>query len=258
MFQPVRPARLADIVADQLRKLILEGTLRPGTRLPTERELAERFSTSRPTVRDAVNRLEEEGLLKMQRGGMHIADAAEETIAQPLSALLMSDPEGAEDYMEFRQIIEGSAAYLAAMRANDVDRDELDKAFRRMVELHDVGAPERESEADAGFHLAIYEASHNVAILHVMRALSSILRNDVFQNRSRLYSRRGYREITLKQHEAIFDAIMAGSPDEAKAAAQAHIGFAREAIAEIRKADQRLEVSLRRIGNQILPLQKLG
>ncbi|HYD99403.1 MAG TPA: FCD domain-containing protein [Alphaproteobacteria bacterium] len=258
MFQPIRPARLSDIIADQIRKLILEGTLEPGSRLPTERELAERFDTSRPTVREAVKKLEEEGLLRVQRGGMHIAGAAEEAIAEPLSAMLMADPQGAEDYMEFRQILEGSAAYLAALRANDIDREELSRAFDRMTALGDGASPDEEAAADADFHLAIYEASHNVTILHVMRALSTILRNDVLQNRRRLNTRQGYREITIRQHRAIYDAILAGAPEEAKQAAQAHIAFAREAIAEIRKADQRLEVSLRRISRQVRPIESLG
>jgi GntR family transcriptional repressor for pyruvate dehydrogenase complex len=251
VFQPIKQARLAEAITEQLRRLILEGTLRPGMRIPTERELAERFATSRPTVREAVARLESEGLLKIQRGGMHVADPAEETIAQPLSTLLMSDAQGVEDYMEFRQIVEGSAAYFAALRANDVDREQLTARFQAIVDCHQTGDLEREAAADADFHLAIYEACHNVAILHVMRALSDILRNDVLDNRSRLSARKGYREITLKQHQAIFDAILNGAPDEARAAAQAHIRFAREAIEEIRKADARLDVSLRRIGARI-------
>lgn len=247
MFQPLKQGRRADAVADQLRKLIVEGTLRPGVRLPTERDLAERFQTSRPTIRNAVTLLEKEGLVSMQRDGMHIADLAAETIAQPLSSLLMSDSRGIDDYMEFRHILEGSAAYLAALRSNEVDRESLRRCYERMVKLHETGDPEEEATADADFHLAIYEMSHNVVVLHVLRALSDIQRNDVLQNRNRLYLRQGYRQITLKQHKAIYDAIISGAPEEARQCAQAHISFAKEAIAEIRKAEERLDVSLRRL-----------
>jgi GntR family transcriptional repressor for pyruvate dehydrogenase complex len=247
MFQPVKQGRRADAVADQLRKLIVEGTLRPGVRLPTERDLADRFQTSRPTIRNAVTLLEQEGLVTMQRDGMHIADLAAETIAQPLSSLLMSDCRGIDDYMEFRHILEGSAAYLAALRANEVDRESLRRCYERMVKLHETGDAEQEATADADFHLAIYEMSHNVVVLHVLRALSDIQRNDVLQNRNRLYLRQGYRQITLKQHKAIYDAIISGAPEEARQNAQAHISFAKEAIAEIRKAEDRLDVSLRRV-----------
>lgn len=246
MYEPVKQGRRADVVADQLRRLIVEATLRPGVRLPTERDLAERFQTSRPTIRDAVTRLEREGLVSMRRDGMHVADLAGATIGQPLSALLMSDLRGVDDYMEFRHILEGSAAYLAALRSNEVDRERLRRCYDHMVKRHEIGDAEAEATADADFHLAVYEMSHNVVILHVLRALADIQRNDVLQNRNRLYLRQGYRQITLKQHKAIYDAIIAGAPEEARQSAQAHISFAKEAIAESRKAEERLDVSLRR------------
>lgn len=249
VFQPIKPIRLPEVIADQLRKLVLEGTLRPGTRLPTERELAERFGTSRPTVREAIACLEEEGLLRMQRGGMHVADAAAAAVVEPLSHLLMSDAQGVEDYMEFRQEVEGAAAHFAAMRATAVDRDALGRVVDRMLAAHSSSDP----EADADFHLAIYEASHNVTILHVMRSLSLILRSYVQQNRRYLFDRQGYRETTLQQHQAIYEAIRSGAADEARALAQSHIYFAREAIAEARKSNERLELSIRRLSVRMRP-----
>ncbi len=252
-LQPIRQARLAELVAQQIRGLILEGTLRPGTRLPTERELAERFNTSRPTVREAINELEAEGLLQIQRTGMHVADPAASTITEPLSRLLMSDPRGVEDYMEFRQIVEGAACFLAATRATDVDQRLLRRAYEEMMDLHEKVDPEREAEADAKFHLAIYEASHNLTILHVMRSLSTILRSYVTQTRVRLYNRDRYRGTTIDEHKTLFDAIIHGKAEEARQIAQTHIFHVREAIAEFRRADERLEVSLRRLGDPSHP-----
>ncbi|MGE3926276.1 MAG: FadR/GntR family transcriptional regulator [Lautropia sp.] len=255
-LQPVRQARRSELVAQQIRSLILEGTLRPGTRLPAERELAERFDTSRPTVREAINELEAEGLLQIQRDGMHVADPAAATVTEPLSRLLMSDPRGVEDYMEFRQIVEGSAAYLAATRATAVDRQQLRQAYEHMMDLHQKTDPEREAEADAAFHLAIYEASHNVTILHVMRSLSTILRSYVMQSRIRLYNRQHYRGTTISEHQKLFEAIAAGKSTDAKQIAQTHIYHVREAIAEFRRADERLEVSLRRQGEPGRPVEE--
>ena len=252
-FQPIKQGRLADLIAQQIRVLMLEGTLRPGTRLPTERELAERFNTSRPTVREAINTLEAEGLLEVRRGGMHVADPMAANVTEPLSALLMSDPRGVEDYMEFRQIVEGAASYLAASRANEVDRRQMRRAYEHMMDLHGKADPEREAEADASFHLSIHEASHNVTILHVMRSLSTILRSYVMQSRLRLYNREGYRGTTIEEHRGLFEAIMAGHATEAKQLPQTHIFHVREAIAEFRRADERLEVSLRRPGSEPLP-----
>ncbi|MFA5490806.1 MAG: FadR/GntR family transcriptional regulator [Candidimonas sp.] len=249
LVKPIRQARVSELIAQQLRSLILEGALRPETRLPTERDLAERFGTSRASVREAINELEEEGLLQMKRGGMHVADPAASTVVEPLSALLMSDPRGVEDYMEFRQTVEGAAAYLAASRGTEVDREQLQVAYEHMKQMHEKGAPEHEAEADAAFHLAIYEASHNVTILHVMRSLSTILRSYVMQSRLRLYKLENYRTTTIDEHKELYEAIMDRDAQQAKKVAQVHIFHVREAIAEFRRADERLEVSLRRIGS---------
>ena len=90
-------------------------------------------------------------------------------------------------------------------------------------------------------------------MLHVMRSLSDMLRNEVFYNRAKLYQRPGVRELLLDQHRGIHDAVMAGAPGQAQAAAEAHIRFTRETLHEIARADARLEVSLRRIaGSDII------
>ncbi len=246
MFEPVKTRRLADEVADRIRHMILEGSLRPGDRLPAERQLAEQFETSRPTIRDALMVLEMEGLLQMQRGGLQVVDATEAAIRDPLTALFHADPSVFSDYLEFRSVIEGAAASFAAQRATDIDRQNLREVFEEILHCHALNDPVREARADAEFHIAIYEACHNLTILHIMRGMAELLRNDVFFNRSTLYPRAGYRDSTLAQHKAIFDAITIGEPTAAKKAAIAHIDFVRESLLELKKSDGRLEVSARR------------
>lgn len=252
-FQAVKSRRLADEIADRIRHFILEGSLRPGDRLPAERQLAEEFNTSRPTLREALIALEEEGLLKMQRGGVHVADASERSIRDPLVSLLRSDPNIFDDYLEFRGVMEGAAAYFAALRATDLDRDTLRRAFSRLQECHERADPVEEARVDADFHIAIYESCHNLTILHVMRGLSELLCNDVFYNRKTLYPRVGYREATLQQHRAIFEAIVAGDPAAAQRAAESHIAFVRQALDELKKSEARLEIALRRVGASLAP-----
>ncbi|HXP97016.1 MAG TPA: FCD domain-containing protein, partial [Telmatospirillum sp.] len=104
--------------------------------------------------------------------------------------------------------------------------------------------------ADADFHLSIYEASHNMTILHVMRGMSGLLRNDVIHNRGRLHPRTGYHELNGQQHCAIYEAIMAGSPDAARTAAHTHIALVREFLDEMQKASDRLETSLHRMASK--------
>ena len=246
--ESIRPAKLADTVAEHFERLILEGALRPGERLLPERELAARLDISRPSLRDAITKLVERGLLTTTAsGGTMVCEGLGATLKDPLVELFQTHPEATFDYLEFRNVTEGSAAAFAALRATDIDRQEIRSSFERMAASHDKDDPTEEADADADFHLAIYEASHNLFMLHVMRSLSGMLRNDVFYNRATLYLRRNVRDLLLAQHRAIRDAIMAGDAEAARQAAREHMSFTADALKEIAKADARLEVSLNRI-----------
>lgn len=244
----IRPAKLADAIADHLEQLILEGALRPGEKLLPERDLAERLNVSRPSLREALDKLAARGLVRSERGGgTFIAELVEGAFTTPLAQLLQSHPEAAYDYLDFRCVVEGEASRLAALRGTDIDREVLTRRYRAVEASHHETDPSDEAAADADFHLAIYEMSHNLVLLHIMRGFSSMLRNDVFYNRNRLYSRQGVRELLLTQHRAIYEAVMAGDGEGAALAATRHIRFTRSALQEINEADARLEASLRRI-----------
>lgn len=247
----IKPAKLADAIADHLEKLILEGVLRPGEKLLPERELALKLDVSRPSLRDAIAKLEERGLLVTGRTGSYVAQFLA-PIAVPLASLLQANPETTFDYLEFRCSIEAEAAALAAQRATDVDRDIIRRTVERMKAAHGKDDATEEADADAQMHLAVYEAAHNVVMLHIMRTLSDMLRNDVFYNRARLYARPGVREILLGQHLAIAEAVVDGDAERAKAAAAAHVNYTFQTLREIRDDDARLQVSLRRIGRSDL------
>lgn len=246
----IRPAKLADAIADHLERLILEGALRPGEKLLPERDLAERLNVSRPSLREALDKLAARGLVRSERGGgTFVAELLESTLTTPLAQLLQTHPEATYDYLDFRCVVEGEAARLAAERGTAVDREILERRFHAIRDAHGELDPSDEADADADFHLSIYEMSHNLVLLHIMRGFSSMLRNDVFYNRNRLYSRQGVRDLLLEQHTAIFEAVYAGKPEEAAIAAERHIRFTRTALQEINEADARLEASLRRIGS---------
>lgn len=251
--ESIKPAKLADTVAEHLERLILEGALRPGERLLAERELAAKLDISRPSLRDALAKLMERGLLMTDHNGAtYVAETLGATFRDPLTQLLRENPEATFDYLEFRSTVEGSAAYYAAKRANDVDREAIKACFDRMEASHGHDDSTEEADADADFHLAIYEATHNVVMLHIMRSLSELLRNDIFYNRSKLYERKGVRDLLLDQHRAVYEAVMAGDPDGARDAAERHITYINAALQEIRDAEARLEVSLRRMGRSDL------
>lgn len=244
----VKPARAAEAAARHIEKLILEGALRPGEYLLAERELAARLNVSRPTLRDALRLLDDRGLVTAERGrGTRIGALGSAAITDPLIALLAASPEVADDYLEFRDVVESQAAALAATRANDIDRQMIADCLRAVDAAHEGADPDDEAEADAALHLAIYEASHNLVLLQIMRALSDILRSDVIQNRSRMFTIPAIRELLRDQHRAIAQAILDGDAAAAGAAAHEHLAYIRRASREIREAEAKLGQSLRRL-----------
>ena len=243
----IRPAKLADAIATHLETLILEGSLRAGDRLLPERDLAAKLDVSRPSLREALDLLEGRGLLVSGRSGTCVTSLLGGTFSAPLTRIVEDHPNSTGAYLAFRGGMEGASAYFAALRASKIDREHMTLRFEEMKKAHANGDPAAEALADARFHLAIYEASHNLMMLHVMTSLSQAFHDAVFFNRGKLYQYKGVREILLEQHRIIADAIVSGDADAARLATEAHISFTKEALQEIDRANQVLESSLRRI-----------
>ena len=157
---------------------------------------------SRPSLRQALDKLQAKGLIKTTKVGTVIAQFLS-PLSKPLAELFAGKPRVTADYFEYRRIIDGQAASLAATRATDTDRAALKECCERIRKAHEIDDPSEEAAADADLHLLIYELAHNVVLLHVMRVFSELLRNDVLYNRNQLYQRYGVRDPLLKQHLAI-------------------------------------------------------
>ncbi|MEW9856395.1 FCD domain-containing protein [Novosphingobium sp. M1R2S20] len=248
----IRPAKLADAVADHIQELILEGALPPGERLLPERELAVKLDVSRPSLREGLEKLIERGLLETDaNGACYISKSIGKSLRDPL-LLLFDNPQGRFDCMEFRAAVEAEAARLAAQRASSVDRATIERHFRAMEAAHEAGDVAAIAGADGDFHFAIYAASHNVMVLQVMRSLEDILRSHVHLNRQNLFEHRRAPEAQLAEHRAVFDAIMAGDPDEAERAARQHMVSTMRTQREIHEEEQRLMSATRRLARHEL------
>ncbi len=172
--------------------------------------------------------------------------AGAEPAVDPLARLLQAHPETVFDYFEFRRLMAGNAAALAAERATEQDLARLKACVETLERAHDGDDPEKEALADAEFHLAIYDAAHNEVMAQVMRRVFEMLRGGVFYDRADLYRRKGVRDGFRRQHQAIWHAIAAGNPEAARSMAEAHIWSTEEALREAQHADVRREVALRR------------
>jgi GntR family transcriptional repressor for pyruvate dehydrogenase complex len=251
-FSKVKQERLSDVIVRQLEGLILEGVLRPGERLPPERELAAQLEVSRPSVREALQRLETAGLVETRHGGgTYVRNAFAEALTDPLADLFQRHPEAAVDFVEFRYTLDGIVAYYAALRGTDADREILTQRFHAIEAVHGKDDFIEEADRDADFHIAIAEASHNIVLLHVVRSLLELLRKDIIFNRNVLYSRKDARDLLMDQHRRIYEFIMNRDAEGARAAAQAHMRHVEQALRDDRLSEARSDVSRRRLARWI-------
>lgn len=246
VYNKVRQPKLSDAIERQLETLILEGTLRPGEKLLPERELAKQFDVSRPSLREAIQRLEAKGLLyRRQGGGTFVETNLWQSLTDPLSELLADHPESQFDLLETRHALEGIAAYYTALRGTDEDFLRI-RQYHQQIEVAQASG-DRQKEADAVMHYqtAVTEASHNVVLLHLLRCMAPMLEQNVRQNFDLLYSRREMLERVSNHRADIFEAIVAREPEKARAASHRHLAFIEEVLLELDREHSRRERSLR-------------
>ncbi|UOA28419.1 FCD domain-containing protein [Pseudosulfitobacter sp. DSM 107133] len=250
-FRPVAPEKLSSAVVRQIEMLILRGILRPGERLPSERELADRLGVSRPSLRDAISSLQDSGLLTARPGaGVFVADVLGSAFAPALTQLFARHDEAVFDYLSFRRDMEGLAAERAARLGSNTDLQVVQTIFDKMVAAHPARNSDAESALDAQFHMAIVEASHNVIMLHMMRSMYDLLRNGVFYNRQVMFKQRTTRSALLDQHRAINDAIQTRNPEAARSAVETHLDYVERALRDQQKAERNEDVARQRLDHE--------
>ena len=232
--------------------MILEGTFKPGQKLPPERELAERFDVSRPSLREAIQKLAARGVLNSKHGGgTYVSEKLGSSFTDPLQALLSSHEEFLYDQLEFRDGLEGLSAYYAAIRATEADKAMLTKRYDALVAANLREDASQESKLDAEFHMAIAECAHNVVLLHTLRSLFSTLEKSISENLTNLFEKKAARGQVMEQHKALYEAIMAGKPEEARAAVHSHLVFVEDNLLKMRREESRIQRSLRRSEHDI-------
>ena len=238
-FRKVTVRKVSESIAAQIQDLILHGDLRPGDRLPPERELAERLQVSRPSLREAIGVMEARGLLEVRRGGgSYVRDVMEGSVTDPLLHLMHARPETAADVMELRHALEEAAAAHAAERATADDLAAIEERLHALQALYDAGepAPEDEAAADAEFHLAIAEAAHNPVLSHVMRSLVRVLQASSARSFEAIHTRPEDHAAIVAQHRALLDTIAAGNAQRARRAARDHLHFVKRSAERGRTA----------------------
>ncbi len=250
----LRPAltRLSDSVAAELEKRILEGSLKPGDRLAPERALALDLGVSRPSLREAIQKLVSKGLLSTRHGGgTHVTDRLEAHFVDPWRDMLKGHPLLHRDLLEFRQMLESQAAMLAAERATDVDVERLDQVYSALASTYARNDLAACIDADVAFHQTIAEAAHNVLIGHLSASLMRVIHGHVSGNLEHLHARPQLWNQLQAQHHAIWQAIREHKPPEADEAARKHIEFVRQSMENSSREEERRQIALRRLGEAV-------
>jgi GntR family transcriptional repressor for pyruvate dehydrogenase complex len=247
-YQRIRQPKLADVIEQELERLIVEGTLAPGQQLPPERELARQFDVSRPSVREAIQRLEAKRLLTRRHGGgTFVAENIWTSFSDPLLNLLSTHSETQLDLLEARHAMEGISAYFAALRGTEEDFTLIQDCLVKIREKQKEKNIEAESSCVVEFLVTLTEAAHNVVLLHIVRSLAPLLEQNVLQNLKLLHRRPEVVEKVSKHRASIVDAIVSGEPEKAREMSHSHLAYIEETLLDLTREQTRRERSLRRI-----------
>jgi len=225
--------------------MVVEGRLAPGSALPSERDLAQQMGVSRPSLREALLRLESRGLIVGRAGGGYlVANASQPLLAEPLSQLMSRHSKTVDDVLEMREVLEAKAVELAAERATPEDIARLGQALEALEAAYAAGRDgldddrdggargasllTRVPELDAHFHLALAEATHNLVLVHLMHAIFELLRGSVVDNYRAIVGHGADLAELIGQHRRIFDAVASHDAASAQRALREHLTFIRD------------------------------
>lgn len=219
---------LAQTVVAGLKSRILDGSLPPGTKLPSEAELIEEYAVSRTVVREAVTRLRAEGLIETFQGRGSFVLALPEPTSFTVEASAVRSQADVLAMVDFRLGIESEAAYLAALHRSPATAD----AVRDALEAFSAASPEEAVEADFAFHRAVAAASGNRFYLDLMDSIGPMM---IMLPRTRLpeefsLTDTAHVERVRREHDNVAAAVIAGDADTARAAMRVHLGNTRRRL----------------------------
>lgn len=227
MFMALEPRRLYRQVADQIRAHIQSGQIPVGERLPAERDLAERFSVSRPTLREALIVLEVEGYIQIKVGsGIFVTSHN----AQLASTDIDDGSDGPLEVLQARCIIESAIAEEAARVADDAAIALLDANLRQMEGVLDQ--PEQAIFYDRTFHVLIAAMTKNTAINRLTGMVYDQRLTPVFRKLASYFEGPHSWRVALDEHINIRDAIAARDPERAREAMRSHLQMAATRFSE--------------------------
>jgi GntR family transcriptional repressor for pyruvate dehydrogenase complex len=222
-FEVIRKNKVYEEVAKQIERLIVK-KLKPGDKLPSERELAEMLQVSRSSIRDAIRGLELVGLVEPRQGAGTIVREPSQSSLNPFGNALERRQELVGELLDFRKMLEPPLAARAAAHATPEEISEMEEILQRQEEKQNRG--EAAIAEDAEFHYSVALASGNSVVLKVLDILMDLLRD----TRERSLQVEGRAEKSLAGHRRILAAIKRHDAESAKSAMRRHIEDVEEIV----------------------------
>ncbi|MBU1290405.1 FadR family transcriptional regulator [bacterium] len=228
-FKEITPVRLYESAIEQIMDLVKRSELKPGDKLPPERELAEKLSISRNSLREAFRVLESRGLIKSKAGGgRYVREIRKNGYSNTENIILSLEKSSILELLEAREIFEVKIAKIAAQRATVEDTELIEQVLNKMNEEEELKYG-KETESDTEFHLAIASTSHNFVFINIIRLHLDLLKD----TREKTWKIPGRREEQQEEHQAIFKAIKEHNSKKAGEAMMKHLRSIRKVVVGI-------------------------
>jgi GntR family transcriptional repressor for pyruvate dehydrogenase complex len=225
-IKPIAPKKIYQSIIEQFVNMLKEDEIKVGQKLPSERDLAERFRVSRPSVREALRAMEMIGLIEIRPGdGVFVTEINIAPFMNAISPLMMKRANFELELLELRRMFEVRAVELASRNINDNKVKLLAEPIEKMRKaLKDVD-PESGAEGDIEFHEAIFTITDNYVLEKAAECVVTILEISVKFARSLMLEHKENSRKLFQQHEKVFDAIRQGKPQVARKAMEEHLDF---------------------------------
>jgi GntR family transcriptional regulator, transcriptional repressor for pyruvate dehydrogenase complex len=221
IFRPVSTGRISEIIVEQMRALMRQGQLKPGDRLPPERDLCERFGVSRVTVREALRALESSGLVQIRvgaRGGAFVTAPSGDRVGEGLTDMLTLSAISASDVTEVRMILEIGIVPLVCERATEQDIADLERIYERSEEALRAGTYSLDYSLE--FHARVAQATHNPAVVMLVESFRGPIHMSL-QQAMEVAPEMG--DLGTREHGRFIEAVRRREPEAATKIMRKHL-----------------------------------
>lgn len=223
LIEKIATKKVSDSVSEQIEKMIVDGSLAAGDKLPSVRELCEKFGVGRSAVRDALTSLKGKGLVIVKQGeGTYVSEFDSANIFR--RSFLLPNPGDISELFQVRKIVETGIAEMAASNRTDKDLQLMKKIL-----ANQSGTP---WEDDYEFHLAIAKASGNKLLIEFVQFISTSIKNAMIDFHHFIQNDHETVQTISKHHDQIFDRISSGKPLQSRQIMLQHLTFVESILHE--------------------------